>query len=79
MPVIGRRDDHRVDVGARQHLAIVACREEMMAPRFPGQGEPALIDVRDGDELFAAVCTKPCPPDELLKIVGEFAPLTQGG
>jgi len=31
--------------------------------------------VRDGEELFAAVCSKPCPPDELLKIIGEFAPL----
>jgi CheY-like chemotaxis protein len=31
--------------------------------------------VRAGEELFAAVCTKPCPPDELLKVVGEFAPL----
>jgi CheY-like chemotaxis protein len=31
--------------------------------------------VRDGEELFAAVCAKPCPPDELLKVVGEFAPL----
>jgi CheY-like chemotaxis protein len=31
--------------------------------------------VRDGEELFAAVCAKPCDPDELLKIVGEFAPL----
>jgi two-component system cell cycle response regulator DivK len=32
--------------------------------------------VREGDELFAAVCAKPCPPDQLLKILGEFAPLT---
>lgn len=31
--------------------------------------------VRDGEELFAAVCAKPCDPDELLKVVGEFAPL----
>ena len=31
--------------------------------------------VRDGQELFAAVCAKPCPPDELLKVVREFAPL----
>jgi CheY-like chemotaxis protein len=31
--------------------------------------------VRDGEELFAAVCTKPCPPEELLKVVSEFAPL----
>ena len=31
--------------------------------------------VRDGEDLFAAVCTKPCPPDRLLKVVGEFAPL----
>ena len=30
---------------------------------------------REGDELFAAVCAKPCPPDELLKVLGEFAPL----
>src|SRR5262245_20532687 len=31
--------------------------------------------VRDGEELFAAVCPKPCDPDDLLKLVGEFAPL----
>lgn len=31
--------------------------------------------VRDGEELFAAVCAKPCPPDELLRVVAEFAPL----
>jgi twitching motility two-component system response regulator PilH len=31
--------------------------------------------VREGEELFAAVCAKPCDPDDLLKIVGEFAPL----
>jgi CheY-like chemotaxis protein len=31
--------------------------------------------VRDGEHLFAAVCAKPCPPDELLKLLGEFAPL----
>lgn len=31
--------------------------------------------VREGEELFAAVCSKPCPPDELLRVVGEFAPL----
>src|ERR1044071_9479593 len=31
--------------------------------------------VGDGEELFAAVCAKPCPPDELLKLVCEFAPL----
>jgi two-component system, cell cycle response regulator DivK len=35
--------------------------------------------VRDGEELFAAVCAKPCDPDDLLRLVGEFAPLTQGG
>jgi hypothetical protein len=35
--------------------------------------------VRDGDELFAAVCAKPCDPEQLLKVVGEFAPLKEGG
>jgi CheY-like chemotaxis protein len=31
--------------------------------------------VRDGEELFAAVCAKPCDPDDLLKLLGAFAPL----
>ena len=31
--------------------------------------------VREREGLFAAVCAKPCPPDELLKVVAEFAPL----
>lgn len=31
--------------------------------------------VREGEELFAAVCAKPCDPDDLLRVVGTFAPL----
>src|SRR5689334_11705884 len=31
--------------------------------------------VREGEELFAAVCAKPCDPDDLLKLLAEFAPL----
>jgi two-component system cell cycle response regulator DivK len=34
--------------------------------------------VRAGEELFAAVCAKPCDPDDLLRVVGEFAPLRPG-
>ena len=47
--------------------------ETAAVPVIAYTAKPAFA--RDGDELFAAVCTKPCPPDELLKIVGEFAPL----
>jgi CheY-like chemotaxis protein len=32
--------------------------------------------LRDGEELFAAVCPKPCDPDELLKVLAAFAPIT---
>jgi two-component system cell cycle response regulator DivK len=39
--------------------------------------KPALV--RDGRALFAAVCAKPCDPDDLLRVVGEFAPLKSGG
>ena len=35
--------------------------------------KPAIVG--GGEDLFAAVCAKPCPPDELLKVLGEFAPL----
>jgi CheY-like chemotaxis protein len=31
--------------------------------------------VRAERELFSAVCAKPCDPDDLLKLLGEFAPL----
>jgi CheY-like chemotaxis protein len=34
--------------------------------------------VRVGAELFAAVCAKPCDPDELLRVVGTFAPTPPG-
>jgi CheY-like chemotaxis protein len=30
---------------------------------------------RAGEELFAAICVKPCDPDELLKVLGAFAPV----
>jgi CheY-like chemotaxis protein len=31
--------------------------------------------VRGEPALFSAVCAKPCDPDDLLKLLGEFAPL----
>jgi CheY-like chemotaxis protein len=33
---------------------------------------------RQGEELFAAICVKPCDPDDLLRVLGEFAPVKGG-
>jgi hypothetical protein len=43
--VIRCRDQHRIDVAARQHLAVVARREELIAPALPGERQPSVVDV----------------------------------
>src|SRR5262249_39393182 len=45
MPVVGRGDDHRVDILPRQDLAIVARGEDALAVEFPGAGEAAVVEV----------------------------------
>ena len=52
--MVGRADDDGVDVFARQHLAIVARGEELVAPDFAGAFQAAVVDIGDGDEFYAA-------------------------
>ena len=51
VPVIRRRDDDGVDVWALQNFAIVARREEVLAPKLLRVCKPAIVAVRDGDNL----------------------------
>ena len=53
VPVVGRGDDHGVDVLARQHLAIVARGEEVVAADFLGARQAAVVDVADGHQFDA--------------------------
>ena len=53
MPVVGRRDDHGVDVRARQDLAIVARGDEPVAEDLAGARQAAVVDVGDGHQLDA--------------------------
>jgi hypothetical protein len=51
VPMIGRGDDHGVDVGPREHLAIVARGEDVLSPELLGARQAAVVDVGDGDDL----------------------------
>jgi hypothetical protein len=53
MPVIGRGYDHRVDVFARQHLAVIAGGEHGIAVQFAGTCQPAVVDVTDRGKFDA--------------------------
>ena len=51
VPVIRRRDNHRIDVGPRQHLPVVARREHMVAPQLFGERQPPVVDVGGRHQL----------------------------
>ena len=51
MPVVGRPDDDGVDVRPGENFAIVARREDVVAPTFFGASEASVVDVGDGDKL----------------------------
>src|SRR6185437_13185831 len=51
VPVVGSSDDDGVNVGAREHFAVVAGGEEVAAPGFFSAGEAAFVNVADGDEF----------------------------
>ena len=53
MPVVGRGDHHGVDIRARQHFAIIARGEKLVAPALFGAREPALVDVGDRHQFDA--------------------------
>ena len=36
MPVVGRRDNHGIDIGPRQNFAVIARREDIVAEDFFG-------------------------------------------
>ena len=50
----GDRDDDGVDILARQHLAVIARGEDLVALDLLGARQPALVDVADGRQLHAA-------------------------
>ena len=54
VPVVGGADDHGVDVLARQHFAVIARGEEVIAPDFLGAGQAAVVDIGDGHQFYAA-------------------------
>jgi hypothetical protein len=66
MPVVGRGDQHRVDIRPRQHLAIIARGEKLLAPALFGAREPPFVDVGDRHQfdarhLLATTRRRRCP------------------
>ena len=53
MPVVGRAYDDGIDVFALQDLAVVAGGKDIVAPEFLAVLQPAVVAIRDGDELHA--------------------------
>ena len=51
VPVVRRCDDHRIDVLAREHLAVVARGEQMVAEALLSPVEPPLVNVRGRDHI----------------------------
>ena len=54
MPVVRRADDDGVHVLARQHFAVVARGEELVAPDLAGAFQASVVDVGDGHQFHAA-------------------------
>ena len=46
VPVVRRRDNHRIDVLTRQHLPVVARRKHVPAPQLLAPRQPAVVAVR---------------------------------
>ena len=53
VPVVGRADDHRVNILARQNLVVVAGGEDVVAPEFLAVLQPAVVAVGHGHQLHA--------------------------
>src|ERR1700739_794404 len=53
VPVVGRADDHRVDIFARQDFLVVAGGENVVAPEFLAVFETAVVTVGYGNQLHA--------------------------
>ena len=58
MPVVGRGDEHGIDIRPRQHLAIIARGEKLLAPTLFGAREPPLVDVGDRHQFDARHCLR---------------------
>ena len=81
VPVVGSGDDHGVDVFAREHLAIVARGEDLVAVDLAGARQPAVVDIADGREFDAGngdgvlVSPIPMPPNPIvamrMRLLGE--------
>ena len=57
VPVIGRANDHRVNIFARQDFLVVARGENVVAPELLAVLETAVVTVGDRDELHPGTCT----------------------
>ena len=51
VPVIGCRDQHGVDILARQNLAVVASGEHVLPPQLFAVGQAAVVAVSSGNQL----------------------------
>ena len=67
--MVGRGDDHRVDVGPCDQLAAIARRLHLFAGNLLRPREPALVGIGDGDDFdpgqrpaARAASANPCAP-----------------
>jgi len=51
MPVVGHADQDGIDVRASQNLAVIDARADPVAEDLPGMDAPALVEVRNSDQL----------------------------
>ena len=53
MPVVRGRDQHGIDILARQNLAVVACCKHILSPQLFAVGQTAVVAVSSGNQLDA--------------------------
>ncbi len=53
VPVVGRANDHGVDVFSLQNLGVIAGGKNIVTPEFLAVGEPAIVAIRNCNELHS--------------------------